>query len=142
MTTEEKPKFLEDDSNLLLLSSNGFKYLRDIEHDKDTSNLSVSVVTKEKSLDLQHFSELLVTKKSFEGKKDENDDERAKMQEIFGSLKINNDITFGLGPLEFESAIDETEILKYRTMRIRCHASYVYGCAHAAYFIAIANKLK
>ena len=134
---DEKSKIFDDDSNLQFLSSNGFKYLKDIENDKETTNLSVSAITKEKE---RSQTEISTVKKQAADVKEDNDEN--KMLEIFGTLKINNDITFGLGPLEFEAGIEESDVKKYRTMRLRCHASYVYACAHAAYFIAVANKFK
>jgi hypothetical protein len=145
MTTEQKrlsnnddrPELLEDDSNLQLISSNGFKYLKDIEVDLATSAAAAAAeATIAKSNQGTQFEGKIKAEENIEA------GEENKMQEIFGTLKINNDITFGLGPLEFEAAIDQNDIIKYRTMRMRCHASYVYGCAHADYFISVANKLK
>ena len=123
---------LEEDSNLLMISSNGFKYLKDIEADViATSNVPIA-----------NSNEQIKSEKKKDSETKEEENEENKMLEIFGTLKINNDITFGLGPLEFEAAIDQNDIIKYRTMRMRCHASYVYACAHADYFIAVANKFK
>jgi hypothetical protein len=141
MTTEQKrlsnnddrPELLEDDSNLQLISSNGFKYLKDIEVDIAAAAAEATIAKSNQGTQLEVK---IITEENIEAG-DEN-----KMQEIFGTLKINNDITFGLGPLEFEAAIDQNDIIKYRTMRMRCHASYVYGCAHADYFISVANKFK
>ena len=119
-TNEDRPELLEEDSNLQLISSNGFKYLKDIED--DISAAAVAADTEATLANSNRGTQLEIKHQKKEV--DKEDEEENKMLEIFGTLKISNDITHGLGPLKFEAAIDQNDIIKYRTMRMRCHASY------------------
>ena len=56
-------------------------------------------------------------------------------------LKINNDITSGLGNFEFEYGL-ENEDIDYYFLRLRTHCFYTTACAHAAYFIGVANSIR
>jgi hypothetical protein len=125
----------------LALSKNGFKYHKDIDKEilVDSSENFPFELPK-----LNDDKQTVKTNKSTISRKTEvaiND--TADFQNIINNNHdLEIDIAHGLTEIEFEAGIEPDEIENSRNLRLRCHASYVYACAHAAYFIAMANKIK
>jgi len=55
----------------------------------------------------------------------------------------NNEITEGLNEFEFENGLEKLEnSSNYHLLRKRNHVQVAAVCAHAAYFVGIANRIK
>ena len=54
---------------------------------------------------------------------------------------FNNEITLGLKELDFDAGLDALNE-NYRFLRKRTHALSTMACAHAAYFVGVANRIR
>lgn len=57
------------------------------------------------------------------------------------NIETNNDIAFGLDNLQFEYGLNDNQI-EYEFLRLRSHVIYTTACAHAAFFVGIANRIR
>lgn len=57
------------------------------------------------------------------------------------NLEQNNDISSGLDNLQFKSGLTETQS-DYDFIRLRSHVLYTTACAHACFFVGIANRIR
>jgi len=66
-----------------------------------------------------------------------------KNASVHSNSNKNNEITEGLNEFEFENGLEKLEnSSNYHLLRKRNHVQVAAVCAHAAYFVGIANRIK
>lgn len=132
---------MEITENNLLSSENNFE-------NSNTNDLNnqLSVFFKQKSLILGDSS-----KHQTKRPNKKNDQDLLNLIESssfeLSNLTISNEITNGIRDFEFEAGIEKLTLLNseeynFRNLRKKSHAQIVIACAHATYFVGIANRIR
>jgi hypothetical protein len=120
-------------SKSVVLDSNGYKYYENIDDSDDEGppiRHNLSVASPKKTSPAFQSSSKLISNGSLLN------------NEATIPSATHGDITEDLNLLEFEAGLDQDQIRLARVVRLHCHASYVYACAHATFFVGHANKLR
>jgi hypothetical protein len=115
-----------------ILSSNGIRYIRDLDA-SEANNLSIEKL---------ELPKIVTNSLSYKPSNDNFEEESIDFQDYLNNPRILHDITYGLDHFEFESGLEIDNLSRYSLIRLRSHASYVYACTHACYFIGHANRFK
>ena len=120
-----------------LVASENFNTDNPVELNRELTNFLKSRTKKDDSF---------VNKSNEQMKKDEIVSFIESSSFELSSFNINNEIINGMRDFEFESSLEKCNFpsrkITCKNLRKKSHAQIVAACAHAVYFVGIANRIR